>query len=121
MLVNNNKNMQVKLDVSFPSGAKVELSKGEVERVTKFINEMLFTTVKAEPAVKKRKKVKNYTFWTEADTTTLSQINSMPTGPERTRAIKLFSLQSGHSRPSIQTRIYRLRTEQKKATPVFFH
>jgi len=116
--------MHIKLEVSFPSGARVELSKSDVEKVSKFIHDMLFTTVKpvAVSVIKKRKKVKNYIFWTEADKATLKEIASMPSGVDKTRAIRQFSLQSGHSRSSIGTRMYRLKTEEKNTpTPVFFH
>lgn len=97
--------MQVKIDVSFPSGAKVELSKSDVQKVTQFIHQMFFAT----PVTEKRKytKRKKYQAWTEEELERAKNISQLNSTGERIRAMKALASESGHTYGAVYSKVHR--------------
>jgi hypothetical protein len=107
--------MQVKIEVAFPSGARVELSKAEVEKVQRFIHQMLFEVEKKEPVV--RKKRRGWIKWTEAEINEALRIMELENGKEKARQIKAFCRVNKRNTDAFYAKVYNLKN--KKKTDIF--
>ena len=103
--------MKINLEIKFESGAKVILTKEEVEKVTNFINKMLL-----EPQIKQTRRTRqiyNQNPWKNQDLLKINQILSLPEDDQR-KAYKQLSVEIGRTYGAVRSQAYRIKRKQNQ-------
>ncbi len=110
--------IKVKVSVEFASGATVELTRAQNDKVTEYVEGILFGRGQTPQVVQTFKK-KNYRMWTSKEVDLIKMALEVPQGRERNKVIRRIANATNRTRGHVSSKIYSVNAEQKKAVSVF--